>query len=130
MKKVFTSILKLSTRFLLFLFEIVLFFIALFAILTAVESCSPDDKLALDKDICFDDGNVWDYAENRCRKDCLTWNSKYGCVQMTPEHQKILDECYNDREHCDKKLAHKYYLELCEKYKVPIDPKTGECYFD
>ena len=66
MKKVFTSILKLSTRFLLFLFEIVLFFIALFAILTAVESCSPDDKLALDKDICFDDGNVWDYAENRC----------------------------------------------------------------
>ena len=73
---------------------------------------------------------VWDYAENRCRKDCLTWNSKYGCVQMTPEHQKILDECYNDREHCNRELAHKYYLELCKKYKVPIDPKTGNCYFD
>ena len=73
---------------------------------------------------------VWDYAENRCRMDCLTWNSKYGCVQMTPEYKKILDECYNDRDHCDREQAHKYYLELCEKYKVPIDPKTGECYFN
>ncbi len=128
MKKVFTYILKLSARFLLFLFEMVLFFIALFAILTAVESCSPD--VNLDKDMCFDDGNVWDYDEDRCRDDCLLWNDKYGCVQMTPEYKKILDECYNDRDHCDREQAHKYYLELCEKYKVPIDPKTGECYFD
>mgnify|MGYP004478226825 FL=1 len=128
MKKVFTYILKLSARFLLFLFEMVLFFIALFAILTAVESCSPD--VNLDKDMCFDDGNVWDYDEDRCRDDCLLWNDKYGCVQMTPEHRKFIDECYEDWQHCDREQAHKYYLELCEKYKVPIDPKTGECYFD
>lgn len=73
---------------------------------------------------------VWDYAENRCRMDCYKWTSKYGCIQMTPEHRKFIDECYEDWQHCDKELAHKYYLELCEKYKVPIDPKTGECYFD
>ena len=128
MKKVFTYILKLSARFLLFLFEMVLFFIALFAILTAVESCSPD--VNLDKDMCFDDGNVWDYDEDRCRDDCLLWNDKYGCVQMTPEQRKCIDECYEDWQHCDREQAHKNYLELCEKYKVPIDPKTGECYFD
>ena len=128
MKKVFTYILKLSARFLLFLFEMVLFFIALFAILTAVESCSPD--VNLDKDMCFDDGNVWDYDEDRCRDDCLLWNDKYGCVQMIPEHIQYIEDCRRDRKRCDREQAHKYYIELCEKYKVPIDPKTGECYFD
>ena len=127
MKKVFTYILKLSARFLLFLFEMVLFFIALFAILTAVESCSPD--VNLDKDMCFDDGNVWDYDEDRCRDDCLLWNDKYGCVQMTPEHIQYMKDCYRDRKRCDEELANRYYQELCDKYNAPIDPHTGYCTF-
>ena len=53
MKKVFTYIftyiLKLSARFLLFLFEMVLFFIALFAILTAVETNTSPPKYQMKK---------------------------------------------------------------------------------
>ena len=128
MKKVFTYILKLSARFLLFLFEMVLFFIALFAILTAVESCSPD--VNLDKDMCLDDGNVWDYDEDRCREDCLLWNDKYGCVQMTPEHVKVMKDCRRGRKRCDKELAKMYSEELCMKYSRRINPKTGHCTFE
>ena len=29
---------------------------------------------------CLDDGKVWDYAENRCRNDCLKWNENHGCI--------------------------------------------------
>ena len=49
---------------------------------------------------------------------------------MTPEHIQYIEDCRRDKKRCDRELAHKYYLELCEKYKVPIDPKTGECYFN
>lgn len=75
-EKSFYIYFETQCSFFAFSFWLVLFFIALFAILMAVESCSPD--VNLDKDICLDDGNVWDYEENRCRKDCLTWNDKYG----------------------------------------------------
>ncbi len=34
------------------------------------------------KDICLDDGGVWDGAEKRCRHDCLTWNERDGCVPL------------------------------------------------
>lgn len=129
MKKVFTYILKLSARFLLFLFEMVLFFIALFAILTAVESCSPDVKFALDKDMCFDDGNVWDYDENRCREDCYTWTQQHGCIQMSREHFQMMQYCRANDEQCDLQQLYKYHLELCQKYNVPINPLTGKCEF-
>ena len=121
--KLMTGIKKIIFRILKLIFYMTLTAIVLFCLLVIF--------LYFDEPgYCLDTQHgVWDYAENRCRKDCLTWNSKYGCVQMTPEHQKILDECCDDREHCNRELAHKYYLELCKKYKVPIDPKTGSCYF-
>ena len=78
---------------------------------------------------CMDSGDVWDYDEDRCRDDCLTWKDKYGCVQMTPEHIQYMKDCRRDRKRCDEELANIYYQELCDKYNAPIDPHTGYCTF-
>ncbi len=34
------------------------------------------------KEICIDDGKVWDGDLQKCRDDCLTWNEKDGCVPL------------------------------------------------
>ncbi len=34
------------------------------------------------KDICLDDGGVWDGREMRCRRDCLAWNEVDGCIPL------------------------------------------------
>ena len=91
-------------------------------ILNAIDS-------ALLVDTCRDGGDVWDYDEDRCRDDCLLWNDKYGCVQMTPEYIQYMKDCYRDRKRCDEELANRYYQELCDKYNAPIDPHTGYCTF-
>ena len=92
-------------------------------ILNAIDS-------ALLVDTCRDGGDVWDYDEDRCREDCLLWNDKYGCVQMTPEHVKVMKDCRRGRKRCDKELAKMYSEELCMKYSRRINPKTGHCTFE
>ena len=79
---------------------------------------------------CMDSGDVWDYDEDRCREDCLLWNDKYGCVQMTPEHVKVMKDCRRGRKPCDVELAKMYSEELCMKYSRRINPKTGHCTFE
>lgn len=86
--------------------------------------------LWLSIDSCMDFGNVWDYAENRCRKDCLLWNEKYGCVQMPPEMIKLMDDCRHDIRNCNTELLAKYRDQLCAKYGAPKDPETGICYYE
>lgn len=34
------------------------------------------------RDICLDDGGVWDGREMRCRRDCLAWNVVDGCIPL------------------------------------------------
>ncbi len=92
-------------------------------ILNAIDS-------ALLVDTCRDGGDVWDYDEDRCREDCLLWNDKYGCVQMTPEHVKVMKDCRRGRKPCDVELAKMYSEELCMKYSRRINPKTGHCTFE
>ena len=82
------------------------------------------------KDTCYDNGNVWDEAENRCRKDCLLISKKLGCIKMASEHIILLEECVKNPNLCDRKLERKYYNELCAKYNLPIDPKTNLCNFN
>ena len=84
----------------------------------------------LREDTCRDGGGVWDYDEDRCREDCLLWNDKYGCVQMTPEHVKVMKDCRRGRKPCDVELAKMYSEELCMKYSRRINPKTGHCTFE
>lgn len=81
-------------------------------------------------DTCRDGGGIWDYYEDRCRDDCLLWNDKYACVQMTPEHVKVMKDCRRDRKRCDVELAKIYSEELCMKYSKRINPKTGRCTFE
>ena len=33
-------------------------------------------------DSCLDMGDVWDYDEERCRTDCITWTKESGCVKI------------------------------------------------
>ena len=84
----------------------------------------------LREDTCRDGGGVWDYDEDRCREDCLLWNDKYGCVQMTPEHMQAIKDCRRDRKRCDVELAKMYSEELCMKYSRRINPNTGHCTFE
>lgn len=84
-------------------------------------------------DTCLDGGEIWDYNEKRCRNDCLLWNEIYGCVQMTPEELKIFHACsgkkYSD-ETCDRKEFEKIFGDVCKRYQVPIDLKSGQCSFE
>lgn len=84
----------------------------------------------LREDTCRDGGGVWDYDEDRCREDCLLWNDKYGCVQMTPEHMQAIKDCRMDRKRCDVELIKWHSEELCMKYSRRINPNTGRCTFE
>ncbi len=84
----------------------------------------------LREDTCRDGGGVWDYDEDRCREDCLLWNDKYGCVQMTPEHMQAIKDCCRDRKRCDVELIKWHSEELCMKYSRRINPNTGHCTFE
>ena len=84
----------------------------------------------LREDTCRDGGGVWDYDEDRCREDCLLWNDKYGCVQMTPEHMQAIKDCRRDRKRCDVELIKWHSEELCMKYSRRINPNTGHCTFE
>ncbi len=42
---------------------------------------------------------------------------------------KQMKACGNQSPECDEALFDKYYDELCKKYNVPKDPKTGICGF-
>ncbi len=81
-------------------------------------------------DSCLDFGDVWDYAENRCRKDCLVWNQYYGCVQMNEEQLAIFNACSYNPATCDHEKRDQMYQDLCERYHAPIDPETGSCTFE
>ena len=42
----------------------------------------PEYEIYTERETCLDLGNgVWDYAEHRCRTDCVTWNKEQGCVK-------------------------------------------------
>lgn len=31
---------------------------------------------------CLEHGGVWDYKQMKCRKDCIKWNWKHGCIPL------------------------------------------------
>lgn len=74
----------------------------------------------LEQDTCLDNGNVWDYQDNRCRDDCLTWNRINGCIKLTVEQIKLFKECRN----C---VPRKVFDEICLNNNLPLNQKTGKC---
>ncbi len=78
----------------------------------------------LEQDRCLDNGNVWDYQENRCREDCLVWNKINGCIKMTAEQVKMFKDCRHKGAGCVPK---KVFNEICLNNNMPLNKKTGEC---
>jgi len=78
----------------------------------------------LEQNSCLDNGNVWDYQENRCREDCLVWNKINGCVKMTTEQVKIFKDCRHKGVGC---VSKKVFDEICLNNNMPLNKKTGEC---
>lgn len=79
----------------------------------------------LEQNSCLDSGNIWDYQENRCREDCLSWNKINGCIKMTPEQVKIFRKCRHKASNC---VSQKVFDEICLNNNMPLNKKTRECY--
>lgn len=73
---------------------------------------------------CLDDGNVWDYNENRCREDCLAWNKINGCIKLTEEQIKLFKKCRHQSAGC---VAEEIFHEICLSNNLPLNTRTGEC---
>ncbi len=78
----------------------------------------------MEQNSCLDNGNVWDYQENRCREDCLVWNKINGCIKMTAEQVKIFKDCRHKEVGC---VSKKVFDEICLNNNMPLNKKTGEC---
>lgn len=81
-------------------------------------------------DTCLDGGDVWDYDENSCRQDCLTWTWAKGCIIMDTEYRAVFERCAQLPDECDKTKERKLYLKLCQKYQAPVNLETGLCDFE
>lgn len=80
-------------------------------------------------DSCLDLAGVWDYTENKCRKDCIVWNKYYGCVEMNEAQMAIFYDCAENSQTCDQEKLDNMFEELCKYYNAPQDPITGSCNF-
>lgn len=78
----------------------------------------------LEQNSCLDDGNVWDYQENRCREDCLVWNEINGCIKMTDEQVKLFKDCRHKEAGC---ISKEVFDDICLRNNMPLNKKTGEC---
>lgn len=78
----------------------------------------------LEQNGCLDEGNVWDYNENRCREDCLAWNKINGCIKLTDEQVELFKKCRHQPAGC---VANEVFTEICLNNNLPLNRQTGEC---
>ena len=78
----------------------------------------------LEQNSCLDNGNVWDYDENRCREDCLAWNEINGCIKMTDEQIKLFKKCRHQPAGC---ISKDVFNNICLQNHLPLNQATGEC---
>lgn len=78
----------------------------------------------LEQNGCLDEGNVWDYNENRCREDCLAWNKINGCIKLTDDQIELFKKCRYKSAGC---VAKEVFNEICLNNNLPLNKKTGEC---
>ena len=41
----------------------------------------PEIYIAHQSDFCLEQGKIYDFEQNICRDDCVTWDSKLGCIK-------------------------------------------------
>ena len=78
---------------------------------------------------CLENSGVWDEQENRCRKECLTWNVRTGCVELSADVLEKLDQCGNNLR-CHDDVLRKIIPQLCQKYRGTFDQESGSCDFE
>lgn len=78
----------------------------------------------LEQNGCLDEGNVWDYNENRCREDCLAWNKINGCIKLTDDQIELFKKCRYKPAGC---VAKEVFNEICLQNHLPLNQITGEC---
>lgn len=78
----------------------------------------------LEQDSCLDNGNVWDYKENRCREDCFAWNKINGCIKMTDEQVQLFKKCHHEPAGC---IPDNVFNNICLQNHLPLNKVTGEC---
>ncbi len=76
---------------------------------------------------CLDDGKVWDYAENRCRNDCLKWGKEYGCIKLTPKQITLFENCRHNLPNC---ISVADYKEICLNNQKAWNIDEEDCYFE
>lgn len=79
---------------------------------------------------CSSSGDVWDYNEKRCRKDCLTWNKLHGCIYMNEEYQRLFMACAEKTAECNEKRLDELHIEACQKYNGALNLEYGYCDFE
>ena len=63
---------------------------------------------------CLEHGGVWDYKQMKCRKDCITWNWRYGCVPI-PDDDKLEDYLYG---YC---VGKENELNICKAVRLELE---------
>ncbi len=102
-------------------FLIFMFIICCIAVITV----SFMDEETLKKDICLDDGHVWDDKEKRCRPECIALDDDGNCVALTSEERKSLEDCRYNK--CERSISDEEWLEICKRNQKPYNAKTLEC---
>lgn len=77
-------------------------------------------------DSCLDDGKVWDYEQNICRDDCLTWQEEFGCIKLTKKQIEIFGKCGNSNL-CP---SLKTYKDVCLNNQKAWNLKSQKCKYN
>ena len=85
------------------------------------------DPYSAEKEACmYDSGGIWDDSEKRCRKDCLWWGEKYGCIKMSEQQMKL----YNQYLDNDQQVPPSLKKEICLNNQKAWNIDEEDCYFD
>ena len=79
---------------------------------------------------CVSSGNVWDYDKEICRKDCLLWSKKTGCVKMTNEEVDEFEKCKYQSLECYKPIYDKMFPDKCFEYEGAYNLDEDYCDFE
>ncbi len=80
-----------------------------------------------DKGACLETGGVWDEEEGRCRQDCLVWNKKFGCIELTAEQVKKMESCRSINKHC---LSIDDFFVICQNNNKAWNLDNKSCRFE
>lgn len=79
---------------------------------------------------CISSGYVWDYDLKQCRKDCLHWNKKTGCIKLTQEEVLEFKECQKQHPKCLAPIYKKMFPQKCFEYNGAYNTEENYCDFE